>query len=328
MNKGTIVLSRTDSIGDVMLTLPMAGWIKQQHPSSRVVFIGRGYTRPVIACCKDVDEVITFETLQNGPDPVAALAALKASALVHVFPQRDVARWAKAAGIPLRIGTSHRWWHWATCNARPSFSRRKSTLHEAQLNFKLLAPLGAPIPSLPELMTLQGYRPPAPDAAVRELLSGDVRIVLLHPGSRGSAVEWGIDNHVALARALDPARYRIYFTGTEKEGEAFRSALPTLPHVRDLSGRLELEQLAALIGGAHALVAASTGPLHMAAASGIRAIGLYSPRRPIDPGRWAPIGVDAHALVYDAHCPACAAGRTCDCITRIAPERVKALIDR
>ncbi len=325
----TMMLSRTDSIGDVMLTLPMAGWIKEHHPGTRVVFIGRTYTLPVLRCCTHVDEVITLEDLQGAPSPSNVLGARPTSALVHVFPQREVARWGKQAGIPLRIGTAHRWWHWTTCNVRPSFSRRKSDLHESQLNFKLLAPLGArTVPTLAQAIAWQGFLPPAPDATVAALLGPGKRVVLLHPGSRGSAVEWGIANHVALARALDPARYTVYFTGTEQEGLAFRHALPNdLAHVHDLSGKLPLEQLIALIGKAHALVAASTGPLHIAAASGIRAIGLYSPRRPIHPGRWAPIGADAHALVHDPSCMDCAHGRSCDCITRIAPERVLRMIE-
>ncbi|MCB0778620.1 MAG: hypothetical protein KDC03_03595, partial [Flavobacteriales bacterium] len=86
------------------------------------------------------------------------------------------------------------------------------------------------------------------------------------------------------------------------------------------------DQLIALIGASDALVAASTGPLHIAAASGKRAIGLFAPRRPIHPGRWAPLGPDAHALVHDPDCPTCASGRPCDCITRIGPEQVATLL--
>ncbi|HEY0976853.1 MAG TPA: glycosyltransferase family 9 protein [Flavobacteriales bacterium] len=323
------ILSRTDSIGDVMLTLPMAGWIKRRHPHTRVVFIGRTYTLPVLRCCAHVDAVITMEELRASRDPVQMLRSLGASELVHVFPQREVARWAKEADIPVRIGTAHRWWHWTTCNVRPWFSRRKSDLHEAQLNFKLLEPSGEMVvPSLAELITDTGFVAPAPDAPVEALLPPGKHVVILHPGSRGSAVEWGIRNHVELARSLDPDRHVVYFTGTEAEGAGFRSELPKdLVHVQDLSGRLSLEQLIALIARSHALVAASTGPLHIAAACGIRAIGLYAPRRPIHPGRWAPLGLEAHALVYDPACTRCAKGAACDCITRIAPTRVRALIE-
>ncbi|MBL7962732.1 MAG: glycosyltransferase family 9 protein [Flavobacteriales bacterium] len=322
-----IVLSRTDSIGDVMLTLPMAGVLKQRFPGVRISFIGRRYTRPVLACCAHVDEVLTLEELQAG-DPVAQLRAWHADVLIHVFPRREVASWARQARIPLRIGTSHRWWHWITCTHRVAFSRRRSELHEAQLNLKLLAPLGfTGTPSLAELAGSSGFHAPAPDATVQALLQSGKRHVLLHPLSQGSAVEWGLERFATLIQMLDPSRYQAIITGTQAEAERYRKVLPVhVPHVTDAGGTLTLEQLIALIGAGDALVAASTGPLHIAAACGIRAVGLYAPKRPIHPGRWAPIGTDVHALVNDPACARCAAGQDCDCITRIAPERVLALL--
>ena len=64
-----------------------------------------------------------------------------------------------------------------------------------------------------------------------------------------------------------------------------------------------------------------------AAALGLRTIGLYSMRRPIFPARWAPIGPRAHALVHNESCPVCAAGKPCDCITRIPVAKVLALLN-
>ena len=44
----TIIVSRTDSIGDVMLTLPMMGMLRGHYPKARLVFLGRTYTEPVL----------------------------------------------------------------------------------------------------------------------------------------------------------------------------------------------------------------------------------------------------------------------------------------
>jgi ADP-heptose:LPS heptosyltransferase len=320
---GHVVLSRTDSIGDVMLTLPMAGLMKRLWPGVRITFLGRSYTRPVLACCHHVDRVLTLEELQRN-DPPSVLRSLGADVLVHVFPQRQVAAWAKAAGIPVRIGTAHRWWHWSTCTHKVAFSRRRSGLHEAQLNLKLLQPLGyAASPPLGELAGLTGFVPPGADADVGALLHAEKRHVVLHPGSGGSAAEWGTDRFAELIARLDPARWQAILTGTAAEAEAYRSALPMhLPHVTDTGGRLSLEELIALIARCDALVAASTGPLHIAAACGIRAIGLYSPARPIHPGRWGPIGRDAHALVATPR----STGQPAADLRSITPDRVLDLL--
>lgn len=322
-----VVLSRTDSIGDVLLTLPMAGLLRERWPGIRITFIGRGYTAPLLRCCTHVDHVLTLEELEQG-DARGTLRDLHADVLVHVFPRRSVAGWAKAAGIPLRIGTSHRWWHWTTCNARVAFSRKRSELHEAQLNVKLLQPLGfTETPGTAHLGLLSGLLPPVSSPQVRALLGVHTkRRVVLHPLSKGSAVEWGLDHFAALIRMLDPERYHVIVTGTQAEAERYRPKLPLdLPHVSDAGGLLPLDQLIALIAGCDALVAASTGPLHIAAACGLRAIGLYSPKRPIHPGRWAPIGRDAHALVAQGQDPN---GDPAEHIRAIDPRQVAALLEQ
>ena len=43
----TFLISRPDAIGDVVLTLPMAGRLKQLFPGCRVLLLGRNYTRAV-----------------------------------------------------------------------------------------------------------------------------------------------------------------------------------------------------------------------------------------------------------------------------------------
>lgn len=325
----TVILSRPDNLGDAVVTLPMAGWLKHHAPSTRIIALVRAYTLPVWRHCAHIDEVITLEELERdgGAHAVGRLRELKADSIVHVFPKRSVARWAKAAGIARRIGTSHRWWHWLTCNERVDFSRKGSDLHEAQLNLELLAPFGIPVP--PDVRTLIPYiglQMPGASEEVRALLRPDRINVILHP-LKASGVEWGLANFAALMKSMDPLRFHCILTGTAKEAERYRTVLPAgLPHVMDSGGTLRLEQLMELIGASAALVAASTGPLHISAASGIRTIGLFSMRRPIHPGRWAPLGRDAYALVQDPACERCARGEDCDCITRIAPQRVLDLL--
>ncbi|MEE8549974.1 MAG: glycosyltransferase family 9 protein, partial [Gemmatimonadota bacterium] len=95
---------------------------------------------------------------------------------------------------------------------------------------------------------------------------------------------------------------------------------------------LRLDDLISFVSRADALIAASTGPLHLAAALGREAIGLYSPKRPRHPDRWAPVGKHAHALVFDENCEKCREGMDCACIEDIPPSAVyeilKPLADR
>ena len=56
-NPKKIVISRTDSIGDVVLTLPLAGILRERFPTAKIIFLGNTYTKPIIQCCEDVDEI-------------------------------------------------------------------------------------------------------------------------------------------------------------------------------------------------------------------------------------------------------------------------------
>ena len=114
----------------------------------------------------------------------------------------------------------------------------------------------------------------------------------------------------------------MYFSGTAAEGDLFRSSLPNHELIHDCSGTMDLTSFISFIAEADALVACSTGPLHIAASTGIHAIGLFSPRRPIHPGRWSPIGPKVSVLTFDDQCPTCKKGKSCNCIANIEVERV------
>jgi heptosyltransferase-3 len=301
-----IIISRTDSIGDVVLTLPMCGILKKKFPGIEIIFIGRTYTGPIIKCCEFVDEFVDWDAWKekSPQEQIDIVKALRADCIVHVFPAKELLWLAKKAHIPIRIATGRRLKTITKVNRPVFFTRKNSTRHEAQLNVKLLKPLGIEeIPSLDELSTLYGLKSKnVLRNDIRNLIQSDKLNIILHPKSKGSAVEWGVDNFVKLINQLPSEKTRIFITGTAVEGDAIRKEcdLAILPAI-DLTGKLSLDELITFIDACDVLVAASTGPLHIAAALGKKAIGLYTPKRPMHPGRWAPLGKFARVLISHQH---------------------------
>ncbi len=321
-----ILISRTDSIGDTMLTLPMTGYLKQQFPDIEIYYLGRNYTRPIIECCSNIDHFLSWDLMESLElnEQVKTFAGLNLDAIIHVFPNKEIAKVAKLAKIPIRIGTSHRLFHWNTCNKLVHFSRKNSSLHESQLNFKLLKPILPKIDyPFERMFDLSGLTIPKKHPEVNSLIDSSKFNVILHPKSKGSAREWGVENFEELIKLLPPEKYNIIVTGSEDEGALFRDFLVNpFPHVCDASGKLSLIQLVSLIAHADAMVACSTGPLHIASALGIHTIGIYPPIKPMHPGRWKPIGPKSTIFVKDIECSNCRKEKNCICITEIDPIEV------
>ncbi len=305
LNNKTVVISRTDSIGDVILTLPMCGWIKQQYPLSNIIFLGRDYTRPVVANYASVDQFASWDEIENLPSAARSevIKQWKPDVFIHVFPDKEIAKVVKKAKVPYRIGTSHRSYHLLTCNIRPNFTRKNADEHESQLNFHLLKPYGVDtLPSLEEVsFLLRQYSVKQNETLIQKLPPLDFsKVVVLHPKSKGSALEWHIDNFMELAKSLVRLGYYVCLTGTESEGASFRGKIPRNEQIIDLTGKMKLQEFIFFLSMVHTVVACSTGPLHIASALGKRCIGLYPNQRPMHPGRWQPVGGETVVLTDDA----------------------------
>lgn len=319
-----IGLSRSDSIGDVVISLTTAAYLKQVI-HCEIVFIHAAYTEAVVKNSPFVDERIVYDAVLPLSVFTEKLVEANLDYLIHLFPVKAIARAGQMAEIPNRIGTSHRWWNWLYCNRRPSFSRKNSNLHEGQLNLKLLGSLGvdtlASVKVLEKLSKLN-----LPDiGSLADTVWGQSldNWVVLHPKSKGSARDWPLEHYKDLAALLHKSGFKVMVCGTASEGELIRKELLgwlDSATIFDMTGKLTLEQYMAVIGRCAGLIACSTGPLHIAAALGVRALGLYPGIRPMHPGRWAPLGLRADYLVWKDDCRGCANGGTCACMAKLEPQ--------
>jgi ADP-heptose:LPS heptosyltransferase len=328
-----IIISRVDNLGDVVLTLPVAGVLKKLYPDCRIIFLGKNYSRALIGSSNNIDDFIAWDEIRDlrPSGQVRAFRSLNADIIIHAFPRSQIAKLAFKAKIPVRLGTRRRFYHWVYCNKRVDLARRNSDIHESQLNLKLLIPLGAKdhydLLEIPDYYGLENIKP-LPDE-FKKLLSEKKFNLILHPRSKGSAREWGIENFSRLIEILPKEIYKIFITGTQEDGDSIKDFLNS--HESDivnLTGKLDLTHLLSFINNADGMIAASTGPLHIASALGKYALGLYSPMRPIHPGRWKPVGKHTEYLVLNKECNDCRKSTECLCIKSITPEDVLLRLSR
>ncbi|MBI4647689.1 MAG: glycosyltransferase family 9 protein [Bacteroidia bacterium] len=322
-----IIISRVDNLGDVVLTFPLIAILKKHYAGITISFLGKSYTKDLIKTNLYIDEFLDWDIIRKLPvkEQIKIFQLTEADIIIHVFPHKKIAKIASKARIPIRIGTSHRIYNNIYCNKRVHFTRRRSDLHEIQLNIKLLEPLGiAQLFNLDEIPQYYGISKiePLPEN-LSGLLSSSKFNLLLHPKSKGSAREWGLENFSQLIAMLPQEKYKIFITGTIEEADLMKEFLYKFQErITDLTGKLSLSELISFINSADGIVAASTGPLHIAAALGKYALGLYAPMHPIHPGRWAPVGINSTFLVLDKECNDCRKSHDCHCIRSITPEQV------
>ncbi|MEJ7610684.1 MAG: glycosyltransferase family 9 protein [Ferruginibacter sp.] len=324
-----IILSRTDGIGDMVLMLPMAGVLKAYFPGIKIAVLGKSYTKALVDACVWVDE---FIDARDFFEKDITVCGERPEVFINVRTEKQAAHRAKKLRIPVRIGTKSRLYHWTTCNRLVKLSRRSSDLHEVQLNMKLLKPLGIvnkySTAELQEFYGLERLQPLQENNAT--LIRDGKYNLIIHPKSQGSSREWPIGHFAELINMLDEERFNIFLSGVEKEIPFLEEILSRLTRpVISLGGKMPLDQFLPFIKACDGILANATGPVHLGAALGVDAFGLYPPIRPIHPGRWAPLGPGAQVFVHDKSCKDCRNSKDhCRCMEQIQPSLIKAALEK
>jgi ADP-heptose:LPS heptosyltransferase len=143
---------------------------------------------------------------------------------------------------------------------------------------------------------------PAPDKKEK----GKIRIGLFpgggkNPGTVMTTKRWPVENFVELAGKLGKDKKQIFFFGSIIDNDVLDNVKCRMPDA-ELIITNTLKELANKISGMDVFIAGDTGPLHMAAALGVKAIGLFGPSSPELVG---PPGEHVINIRGDASCAPC-----------------------
>ncbi len=325
---------RTDRIGDLVLTLPMAEAIKRSDPAARVTFCVQEYTRPLLSLDPNIDDMIAIggRDLDGSVRRFASLLREKRiDVAVFAYPRPRLALAAALARIPVRIGTGYRWYS-PLFTRRRAEHRRSGDRHEMEYNLRLLEETGIRVPEeLRPALAIDAFRrSTGKDILQRAGIDAGTPFVALHPGSGGSARDWPAERFAELAQGLLAAHAvsQILVTGTPAERSLMEIVSGGDARIRILREELPLDILAAVLAEVRLFVSNSTGPLHIAAACRVPVLGFYPFGTAVNARRWGPRAEHATVLspFPDPACTACQRG---DCpahddMRRISPSRALA----
>jgi len=322
-----ILLCRTDKIGDVILTTPAVSALREHFPETKIAFLAREYTKPLLENNPEIDEVISadgsfFSLVRN-------LKEKNFDTAIVFFVNPKVALATFLAGIPLRIGPASKP-ESVFFNRRIWQHRSRVEKHEADYNLQLVETLGASSKQRETRLFI------SPEEKIwvnnffsKQSLKNDDLIIGVHPGGKGSAPRWPEEYFAQLAVSLEKElRAKIILTGDNEESKILQKIADKLSSPFVFAGELSLRQLVVLISRYRLLVSNSTGPLHIAVALGIATVSFFSPIRVTSPKRWGPYTLRKE--IHTVFCPELEECKKCifekckyfDCMKIIGTEKV------
>ncbi len=275
----------------------------------------QNYTKNLAEGQEGLSSIITEDSQGEKKGFFALLAELKTyefDAAIAVYPRFRIALLLRLAGVPMRIGTAFRWYSFLF--NRKVFEHRKTVeKHEAEYNLSMLKELGCEIPGKIETKLAITQKDKEKAASIRAQLglADSDRVVILHPGSGGSARDWKPEHFASLASIIAREKIRVVITGTESERDLIeRIVFLSQGAARPFISTVSLKEFGAFIQTAFVFAANSTGPLHIASSVGTPVVGFYPPVKVMGAKRWGPLGGKKIIFSPDpALCSECAGGQ-------------------
>jgi ADP-heptose:LPS heptosyltransferase len=266
---------RALGLGDLLTAVPALRALADAFPEHRRILATPAALAPLAAMTRAVDETVAARPLAPLP---AALAGVDVAVNLHgsgpeshrvlaaLEPGRLIAFANTAAGV-----------------AGPSW---RADEHEVSRWCRLLSESG--IAADPDRLDLEPVwlDPRAAGATV------------IHPGAASRARRWPAERFARVALAEQRAGRRVVITGSPEEAALGRAVgrWGGVPPRHVLSGRTDLEGLAAVVAAADRVVCGDTGVAHLATALGTPSVVLFGPT---SPAAWGPPpGRPQHRVIW------------------------------
>lgn len=298
-NSRKIAVVRTDKLGDMVLTLPMVKAIKELFPDKHISLIASSYTKVLIENCKYIDKTFFLEDFSEGIKGI-----FKNERFDVIFFPRPKFNECLSAFITrqrLRIGSAYRWYSFLF-NYKINLHRKIAEKHEAEYNVNMVESITG------KQLRTELVRPlinedfeSKIEALLKTYKLDEKKFIIIHPGSGGSAYEWNPENFGRLAKTLNEhTGLKAVITGNDSDIQKCKTVSNIANSSINLCSQLTLGELMALINHSKLLIANSTGVIHIAAALGVKVLGLYPNSPHLSPKRWGPYSNDSICITPES----------------------------
>lgn len=286
-------------IGDFVRCHSVVRVLKERFPDRPIDLLASKLTAPLAAFMPGVRKAIAFDI----PRKKAAFA--ENFALAKILHAEDYGsalvmsrKWKAAfapwlAGIPERTGVLGEARFLLLNDIRWDEKSHKRMIDQS---CALALPKGAVLPATWPLPQLAVSEAQADEWRKRMNVASGTKVAALAPGSVGEAKRWPVAYYAEAAKQLAKDGIEVWIIGGPDEKPFAKEILDHAGKgVRDFTGgKLSDGVIALSLSGA--VVANDSGLLHVSAALGVPAIGMFGPT---DPAKWAPINPVADIITHE-----------------------------
>ncbi len=281
MPTSRILAIRLGALGDFVLSFGPFAAIRAAHPGAEITLLTTEPYRALAERSPWFDRVLIDERPAWWvlPRVLALRRAIRGFDMVYDLQTSARSSWYySVAGRPpwsgMARGASH-----------PHANPARDTLHTIDRQTEQLAMAGVPMVT-PDLSWW-----PAP------MVPGDYAVLVPGAAAHRPRKRWPAARYGELSVALKGQGLRSIIVGTGADGDVAETIMTACPTALDLTGRTTLLELGGLMRGAQIAIGNDTGPMHLAAALGVRCVVLFSADS--DPALTAPRGVVQVVAVPD-----------------------------
>ncbi len=334
-----ILITRTDRLGDVVLSTPVIRFMREQYPSAYIAFMVKPYCEDVVRHNPHLDEVIVYKKCRRHKNFwgtfrfAIGLRMRRFDMAVALHPTNRVHIMLFLAGIPIRIGYDRKWCRLLT--KRIPHEKHKGHKHEVEYNFDLLAKAGFDVNSAdrrPYMITK------TKEKRIVDLVlkyQGVVnKMIAVHAGASCLSKRWPPERFAQVCDMLaSKFGYDIILVGGS---ETMRHSHKVLSHIKrkavDLTGVLRVGELAELLKRCSVLISNDSGPVHVSAAVGTPVVCVFGRSDPgLSPLRWRPYGEEHVVIHKNVGCPECLAHnciKNFECLWAVSAEEVTSAVEK
>lgn len=305
-----VLVTRTDRLGDVILTLPLINESKEIFGRAKIFFLVKQNVAELIRDYEGIDELIIEENTGSFYNKYKFFKQKKIDLVINAKPEFDFALLFFLLGTKYRIGTGYRWYSFLY-NCKVYEHRKVSDKHESDYNLNLLKSFFDDV-SMQKKFNFNYSK----DEKSKLLIKLDKlnlypreKYIIIHPGSGSSAKDLPLIKYSGFINSFfkEFSNYNIVFTGLKNENSLIEEILKNNKSEHDnnlinLCGLLNLKELLILIDNADLFISNSTGPIHIAGALNKNIIGFYPNEKPMSETRWKPLSENAIILKPDENC--------------------------